>query len=130
MAQREIEIILARQLASYLETPIFIVDPNGRLTYYNEAAEAILGKRFDETGEMMAGEWSTLFRPIDDNGDRLKPDALPLAIALTQRQPAHSDFTIRGMDGVDRHIHVTAFPLIGQANRFLGAIAVFWEVGR
>lgn len=130
MAQREIEIILARQLASYLETPIFIVDPDGNLAYYNEAAEVILGKRFDETGEMSAQEWTNLFRPIDNEGDHLEPDDLPLVIALSQRQPAHSSFTIRGLDGVHRHIHVTAFPLIGQASRFLGAVAVFWEVNR
>jgi hypothetical protein len=26
-----------------------------------------------------------------------------------------------------REIEVTAFPLVGQADRFLGAIAIFWE---
>src|SRR5206468_1146467 len=36
---------------------------------------------------------------------------------------------IRGLDGVRRHIAVSAFPLIGQGDRFLGVISVFWEVG-
>jgi hypothetical protein len=35
---------------------------------------------------------------------------------------------IRGLDNVQRHLEVTGFPLIGQANRYLGAIAVFWEI--
>ena len=35
MAHEEIEVILARQLASYLAMPIFIVDPQGTLLYYN-----------------------------------------------------------------------------------------------
>ena len=54
MAQKEIEVILARQLAEYLTLPIFIVDPNGDLLYYNEPAEEILGSRFGETGPIAA----------------------------------------------------------------------------
>lgn len=57
--QRELEIILTRQLASYLATPAFIVDPEGNLLFYNDPAEALLGHRFDETGEMLAREWSS-----------------------------------------------------------------------
>jgi hypothetical protein len=33
---------------------------------------------------------------------------------------------IRGLDQVPRHIEVTALPLIGQSQRFLGAAAIFW----
>ena len=39
MPQQEIEMILVRQLASYLAMPIFIVDPQGTLVFYNEPAE-------------------------------------------------------------------------------------------
>lgn len=52
VAQKELEVILARQLTSYLSIPAFIVDPDGTLLYYNEAAEAVLGRRFAETGEL------------------------------------------------------------------------------
>jgi len=128
MSQKEIEVILTRQLASYLALPIFIVDPQGTLVFYNEPAEAILGLRFDETGEMAAAEWGTVFTPIDGAGSPLPPDTLPLTIALHERRSAHGDFYIRGLDLVLRHIEVTAFPLIGQAHRDLGAVALFWEV--
>lgn len=127
MAQKEIEVILARHLASYLMMPIFLVDPDGNLLYYNEPAEIILGLRYDETGEMPLTEWSTHFKPIDAAGAPLAPDQLPLVIALSERKPAQNDFWIRGYDQVTRHIQVMAFPLVGQANRFLGAIALFWE---
>jgi PAS domain-containing protein len=127
MAQKEIEVILARHLASYLVMPVFIVDPNGNLLYYNEHAETILGMRYDETGEMPLAEWSTRFQPTDQEGNPLPPERLPLVIALNARHPANGEFWIRGYDQVKRHIQVTAFPLIGQANRFLGAVALFWE---
>ncbi|HLF74305.1 MAG TPA: PAS domain-containing protein [Anaerolineales bacterium] len=127
-SQKEIELILARQLASYLVMPIFIVDPPGNLIYYNEPAEIILGRRFEETGEMPIAEWSTLFKPTDETGEPLAPESLPLVIALTHHRPAHREMWIQGLDGVRRLIEVTAFPIDGQAERRLGAIAIFWEV--
>jgi PAS domain-containing protein len=128
VAQREIEIILMRQLASYLTVPIFVVDPAGTLLFYNEPAEGLLGRVFDEAGEMPMGEWSTIFRPTDDEGRALEPDALPLVVALKHRQPARRALWIVGLDGVPRKIDVVAFPLIGQGNRLLGAAAILWDV--
>jgi PAS domain-containing protein len=130
MPQQEIEMILARHFASYLAMPIFVVDPTGTLVFYNESAEPILGLRFEETGEMPMHEWSTVFEPTDEEGVPIPPKELALHIALAERRPAHSALWIRGLDHVPRHIEATCFPLIGQANRFLGAIALFWEVKR
>ena len=130
MTQQEIEVILARHLAEYLAMPIFIVNPDGDLIFYNERAEKILGKYYNETGVMPAEEWATVFHPVDSEGRTIPPDELPLVIALRQRCPAHKIFWIKGLDGVLRQIEVTAFPLIGQADRFLGGIAVFWEIGK
>ena len=127
MSQHEIEVILARHLAECLAMPVFIVNPDGDLIFYNEPAEAVLGQSYTETGAMPAKEWSTIFDPFDDEGKSVPPEELPLVIALSKKHPAHKLFWIHGKDGVTREIEVTAFPLIGQANRFLGAIAIFWE---
>ena len=128
MSQRDIEIILIRQLASCLVMPMFIVDTQGTLVFYNEAAEGILGKRFDETGEMPPLEWSSVWAPTDENGRPIPPEALPLWIALNENRPSHLEFWIRGLDQVSRHIGALAFPLIGQAERHLGAVVIFWEL--
>lgn len=127
MAQKEIEVILTRQLASCLATPVFIVDAAGTLIYYNEAAEELLGRRYDEAGEMPAEEWGSIFRPTGRDGTPIPPEDLPLTVAFREGRPAHRDLWIRGLDGVDRHVGVTAFPLIGQAGRHLGAVCIFWE---
>jgi PAS domain-containing protein len=125
--QHHIEVILMRQVASYLATPIFVVDPDGTLLYFNEPAEAILGRRYDEAGEMPQAEWASIFIPTDEQDRPVPPEGLPLSIAIVERRPAHGPMWIRGLDGVRRHIAVTAFPLIGQEGRFLGAVAFFWE---
>ena len=127
MAQHPIVVILMKQLASYLAVPIFLVDRAGVLLYYNLPAEAILGLRFDETGEMAIEEWGTAFTPTDRDGTPIPIADLPLVDVITHRRPAHGSFWIRGLDGVSRHISVTAFPFLGQVNRDLGSVAVFWE---
>jgi PAS domain-containing protein len=126
MSQKEIEIILMRQLASYLAMPIFVVDPEGTLLFYNEPAEALLGRRFDEAGEMAMGEWSTMFAQRDEDNLPLPPDAIPLVAAVRERRPAHRTLRITGLDGVARTLEVTAFPIKGQSGRHLGAVAIFW----
>jgi PAS domain-containing protein len=128
MAQKEIEVILTRTLASYLATPTLIVDPAGTLLFYNEPAERLLGLRFAEAGELPIEQWTALIGPSDAQGTPLAAEVRPLLIALTERRPTHHEMWIQGVDGVRRHIEVTAFPLIGQAGRHLGAVAIFWEV--
>jgi len=128
MSQQEIEVILSRHLAEHLALPIFIVDPEGNMLFYNEPAEALLGIRYQDTGSMPASEWSTIFQPTEQDGTPIHPEELPLMLAMMKRHPAHRRFWIRGLDGVQRQIELTAFPLIGQGERFVGAIAIFWEI--
>ena len=128
MVPKDVEMILARQLASYLALPMFLVDPEGTLIFFNEPAEAILGLRFQETGELPAEQWATVFNPHDQHGEPITPNMLPLIIAVTTKHPAHSDFWITSADASKHFLEVTAIPVIGQAGRFLGAMAIFWEV--
>ena len=125
--QMGIELILMRQLAASLYLPVFIVDTVGTLLYFNEAAEEILGRRFEECGPMPVEEWGTLFHPVDDAGYPLGVHDLPLAAATLSGRPGHMPFWIQGMDGVRRRIEVTAFPLVGPHKRVVGGVALFWE---
>jgi PAS domain-containing protein len=128
MSQEEIETILMRQLAGYLAMPVFLVDPGGKLLFYNEPAEAILGQRFEETGAMAPEMWGSVFTPTDAEGAPIAPEDLPLTRALTHCESGHLRFWIVGLDHTRREIEVTAFPLVGQGDRMLGAVAMFWEV--
>ena len=114
MPQREIELILIRQLADYLATPMFVVDPRGDLIFYNEPAEVLLGRPFDETKGMTFDEWSVVFDPMRPDGTEVPADGLPLARALRNHLPAHDALGIVGQDGETRWIEVTALPLEGQ----------------
>jgi PAS domain-containing protein len=126
-AQRPIELILARNLMSSLSTPAFLVDEDGMLVFFNEAAGALLGKRFEEIGSMGPDEWGTTFGPFDDDGNRIPFDELPLTIALRQGRPAHARHHIRSLDGADHQIEVSAMPIVA-AEGSRGAIAIFWPI--
>lgn len=127
MPQREVELILVRQLASYLTLPIFVVDPKGTLIFFNEPAEVLLGRRFDETDELSLDEWSRSLAPSDLGGALLAAHERPIMVALEQHRPAHGRLRIRSFSGEDRDVEVTAFPIVGQAGRDLGAVALFWS---
>jgi PAS domain-containing protein len=126
--QRPLELILARNLLSALSTPAFLVDEGGVLVFYNEAAGALLGKRYEELGTVGPEEWGSIFGPFDDEGEPLPYDELPLVIAVRNGHPAHADFEIRSTDGVLHTVEVSAFPIL-TAHGSQGAIAVFWPSG-
>ncbi len=126
--EHNLVLILARGLASSIATPMFLVDPDGNLVYFNEPAEDILGTTYAEEGEMAPEEWGTAFKPHDlQTGEELPVEALPLAVALAERKPAHRTMAITARDGVRRPIAVTAFPLWARADEFVGAVSIFWE---
>lgn len=127
MPQQPIELILMRQCASHLAMPMFVAGSDENLLFYNEPAEALLGRRYDEVGEMSLEELPTMFQLTAEDGSPLPLDAFPLGIALRQRRPAHRRLRYRALDGIWRRVDVTAFPLEGQGGRHLGAVAIFWE---
>ncbi len=125
--QRNLILILARNFASRLATAVFLVDAEGRVIYFNEAAERLLGQRFVEGHGMAPEEYAKLFQPTDEDGNPLPILETPLGIAITRQEPEHARLTIRGADGVTRPIEATAFPLLAHTDQRVGAIAIFWE---
>jgi PAS domain-containing protein len=127
--EHNLVLILARGLASSIATPMFLVDPEGTLVYFNEAAEGILGQTYAESGAMSPEEWGTAFRPEDpETGDKVDPQSLPLTVALSEQRPAHRKLAITGMDGERRLINITALPFFARTDEFVGAVAIFWQV--
>jgi PAS domain-containing protein len=122
-----IEIILNRQLAECLAIPVFITDTVGNLLFYNEPAEDILGKRYEDTGEMPVEVWGTIFKSKDENGKLLDPEDLPLVKTLLNQLPYFKTFWIESLSGKTEKISVSSYPIIGRAGVFHGAVAIFWR---
>ncbi|HET8822231.1 MAG TPA: PAS domain-containing protein [Thermoleophilaceae bacterium] len=124
--QHPVELIMARGFMANLSTPAFLVDREGVLVFYNEAAEEILGLRFEEAGPMPAEEWVARFEPTGPDGESLRVEELPLGIALLEGRPAHAPLRVTSAAGGIEEIQATAFPVLGRAGQS-GAIAIFWR---
>ena len=124
--QYPVEIIMARGLMSNLTTPAFMVDGEGTLIFFNEAAGDILGLQYEEAGPMPAEEWGTRFEPLDTEGRAVPVEDLPLAIAVREARAAHRPLRIRSAQGEVRDIEITAFPIVGREGQ-TAAMAIFWD---
>jgi PAS domain-containing protein len=122
--QQPVELILARSFVANLATPGFLVDADGTLVFYNDAAGELLGIRFEEAGLMRREEWGTRFQPVDAEGRTIPVDDLPLSRAL-RGHPTHARLRIRAATGEESEIEATALPILGTGGQ-KGALALFW----
>jgi PAS domain-containing protein len=125
--QQPLEMILLRQLATHLASPIWILEATGELVFYNEPAEHLLGIQFEEVGPLVAVELTEMFEVTEADGEPLAESDFPVVEALINRAPANRLVRFRAKDGVFRLVEVLAVPIVGQGDRFLGILATFWE---
>lgn len=126
--QKPLELILARNLLTSVTTPAFLVARDGRLLFYNEGAGALLGRPFEDVGQLAPNEWTASFGPLDDDGEPIPIDDLPLTSALREGRPAHAEFCIRSSDGASHKIAASAMPIVGAGDAASGAMVIFWPV--
>ena len=127
-SQRPLELILARNLLSSLSTPAFLADKTNDIVFYNEAAGALLGRRFEESGPMSAADWLNDFGPLDESGEPIPFEEQQLTIALRANRAAHARHRIRSLGGAIQEVEVSGMPIIG-ASGFNGAMVFFWLAG-
>jgi PAS domain-containing protein len=126
VASQPLELILARNLVSAITLAAFLVDPEGKLVFFNDAAGELVGKRFEEVGRLRQEEWASEFGPFDEFGKLLPTEDLPLSIALRDGLPAHDRFYMSVRDEELVAVDASALPL-STADGFKGAIVVFWR---
>jgi len=125
-AERPLELILARNLVSIISLAAVLVDVEGALVYYNDAAAEVIGDRFEERGRISREEWSAEMGPVDAEGRPVDLDDLPLTSALRDGRPGYGQFFIRAEGGL-LEIVAGALPLVGPTGNN-GALVVFWPV--
>jgi PAS domain-containing protein len=122
--EQPLELILARNLISILSLPAILVDADGRLVFFNEAAGEVIGAPFEEVGVLEPAEWNARYGPLDSAGDPIPRENLPLATAVRESRPAYGRFFVQVESGL-RELELGALPLTGPAG-YHGAILVFW----
>jgi PAS domain-containing protein len=119
-----LELILARNLVSIVAVPALLVDVEGRIVFFNDAAAEVVGSPFEEIGTMTREQWNARYGPFDADGVPLAADELPLTIAIREGRPAYGRFQVRGDRGL-LPVEAGALPLLGPAG-YHGAMIFFW----
>jgi PAS domain-containing protein len=126
VAQKPLELILARNLLTAVSTPALLVDDEGDMLFYNEAAAALVGRSFEETGRLAADEWHRVFgllpgrAPGDDDAEGRFTEA------VMEGRPARGDFRIRAADGEEIEVEAAALPLVANGAAPSGAMIMVW----
>jgi PAS domain-containing protein len=126
--QRNLVLILARAFAAQLATAVFLLDPEGTVIYYNEAAEKLTRRPFIEGAGQTIDEWMTRTRPRDAEGVELPIQELPLGTTMLKQEPAHGIVVFRTADGVDRRVETASFPLFAHTEDFVGSFSIMWPI--
>jgi len=126
--QRNLTLILARSFASHVATAVFLLDAEGTVIYYNEAAERLIGQPFVEGAGMKMEDWMARRRPLDEDGNEVAVESLPLGITMLKREPAHGIARFRNEDGAYLRFENVTFPLFAHTEDFVGVMAMAWLV--
>jgi len=115
-----------QQFLEALGVAVYTTDRDGRITFYNEAATLLWGRR-PELGEMWCGSWR-LFWP---DGTPLAHDKCPMAIALRQGR------TVRGYEAIAERpdgsrVAFVPYPTVIEdaEGRVIGAVNVLVDITR
>jgi len=125
--QPDLVLIVARSFATKLATPTVIIDARGDLVFFNDAAAEVLGSSYLEVGELRVSHWQELFQPRTLDERPMTAAETPGGVALLERRPVHDSFMVRGLDGREREITVTSFPLFSHPDEVVGSMSIFWE---
>jgi PAS domain-containing protein len=126
---KSLALILAREFAANIATPVSVWDERGYLVFFNEPAEKIVGRPHAEVGELGPSEWTKLFAVERIDGSPVLLEEMPVGIAHVEKHPSHDMLAFTDLKGTRHEVEVTAFPLLGRANELLGVVAVYWERG-
>jgi PAS domain S-box-containing protein len=114
-----------RSLVEALPSAIYATDAEGRITFYNEAAAQLWGRRPRLGEDWWCGSWR-LYWP---DGTRMQHDECPMAQTLRTGKP------VRGVEAVAERPDGTRFPFIpfptplfDRPGRLTGAVNVLMDI--
>ena len=113
-----------RDFVDALGVALYTTDANGRLTYYNEAAAELWGRR-PAFGELWCGSWRLYWL----DGRPMPHQECPMAIALTEdREVRGSTAIAERPDGSRVYFQPFPSPLHDQDGRLIGGVNVLVDV--
>src|SRR5437764_2307032 len=114
-----------RALLDVLPAAIYTTDAAGRITYYNQAAVDLAGRR----PELGTDEWCVSWRLYSPDGRPMRHDECPMAVALKENRAVRGDEAIlERPDGTRIPFAPYPTPLRDAAGRLIGAVNMLVDI--
>jgi PAS domain-containing protein len=107
-----------------MSIPVYMVDPDGVVTYFNPACVAFAGRR----PRVGVDRWHVAWRLYTPQGDHVPHDHCCTAQALRERRAFHWEALAERPDGSRVRFAAAPTPLFGQRGELLGAVNVIIEL--
>jgi PAS domain S-box-containing protein len=109
-----------------LPAPIYVTDPDGRITAFNRACIAFAGR----TPKLGEDRWCVTWRLYTEDGEALAHEDCPMAVAIRERRPVRGLVAIAERpDGTRRHFMPFPTPIFDEDGTFAGAANLFVDLG-
>lgn len=108
-----------------LPTPIYTTDAQGHVTFFNEAAADLAGRR----PEIGIDQWCITWRLYRPDGTRLPLDECPMAVALKEKRAVRGlEIIAERPDGSRARVIPYPTPLFDKNGELVGAINMLVDV--
>lgn len=112
-----------RELMSKLDSAVYFVDLDKKITFWNRAAERLTGYSSERTVGTHCSD--NLLRHITADGVQLCLNGCPLAATMDDREVKEAEVYMHHSDGSRQPIVVWAAPLTDESGACIGAIEIF-----
>lgn len=114
-----------RAILDSLRVPVYLTDPDGLVTYWNQACVAFAGRE----PELGKDRWCVTWQLYTLSGDPLPHDECPMAAAVKERRSIRNEIAIAMRpDGTRRAFTPYPTPLFDLAGNVTGAINLLIDV--
>ena len=114
-----------RHLLEALPAAVYTTDPAGRITFFNEAAVELAGRR----PELGRDFWCVSWRLCRPDGTPLPHDECPMAVALREDRPVRGvEVIAERPDGTRVHLLPYPTPLHDSSGPLIGAVNVLVDI--
>lgn len=109
-----------------LPVAVYTTDPDGLITFYNEAAVEFAGRR----PQLGSDAWCVSYRLFRPGGTPLPHDQCPMAVALREQRPSHgeSEAVAERPDGTRVPFLPFITPLFDAAGTLIGAVNMLVDI--
>ncbi len=114
-----------RDVLEALPAAVYTTDAGGRITYYNEAASELAGRR----PTLGTDEWCVTWRLYWPDGRPMPHDQCPMAVALKENRPIRGDEAIAERpDGTRVPFMAYPTPLCDASGTLVGAVNMLVDI--